>query len=161
VALLHSVPDPRALLSYRQVVMSALCRVPLRAFPSPAAVIGKPPSISATSFHSFAKSSLRQSPLSREIATRSWGRRVEPKAFAGGRRYSSTPQGGLDAEKNPGNKTRSSGSSQGQRKAIRYFVVLGVLGIGAVVFSDQYMHAYRAAARSGRVVGTLAVCINE
>lgn len=44
---------------------------------------------------------------------------------------------------------------------LKYLIVLGVLGVGAVTFSDEFQHAYRAAARSGRVVGTLAVCINE
>jgi len=142
--------------------MSALRRVPLRAFANPAAVIGKPPvSISGASFHSIAKSSLHLSP-SREITTRSWKPpKVEPKALAPGRWYSNTLQDGLNAEKNSENKTQGSGSSQGQRKAIKYLVVLGVLGLGAVAFSDQFVHAYRAAARSGRVVGTLAVCINE
>lgn len=139
--------------------MSALCRLPLRAFASPAAVIGKPPSISA-SFHSIAKPSLRSSP-SREIITPSWSRHVQRQALSKGRWYSSPSQGGLNAEKISENKTKDSGSSKGQRKAIKYLVVLSVLGLGAVVFSDQYMHAYRAAARSGRVVGTLAVCINE
>lgn len=136
--------------------------MPLRAFASPAAVIGKPPfSISGASFPSISKSPLRPS-LSREITTRSWNRlKIEPKALVRGRWFSDKPQGTLGAEKNSGNKTRGSGSNQGQRKAIRYLVVLGVLGLGAVVFSDQYMHAYRAAARSGRVVGALAVCINE
>lgn len=51
--------------------------------------------------------------------------------------------------------------SQSGRNTIKYLVVAGVLGLGAVVFSDQLQHAYRAAERTGRVVGTLAVCINE
>lgn len=138
--------------------MSALCRLPLRAFASPAAVLGKPPSISAP-FHSIAKSSLRPSP-SRDVIT-PWSHHVERQALVSGRWYSSSSLGGLEAEKISEKKTGDSSQSKGQRKTIKYLAVFGVLGLGAVVFSDQYMHAYRAAARSGRVVGTLAVCINE
>jgi aarF domain-containing kinase len=46
-------------------------------------------------------------------------------------------------------------------KAIKYLIALSILGAGAVVYSDEIKHAYHAAGRSGRVVGTLAVCINE
>ena len=35
------------------------------------------------------------------------------------------------------------------------------LGVGAVVFTDDVKHAYYGVQRSGRVLGTLAVCINE
>jgi aarF domain-containing kinase len=138
--------------------MSALCRLPLRAFASSAAVLGKPPSRLAP-FHSIAKSSLRPTP-SREVIT-TWSHHVERQALVSGRWYSSSSLGGLDAEKISEKKTGDSSQSKGQRKAIKYLAVFGVLGLGAVVFSDQYMHAYRAAARSGRVVGTLAVCIND
>ncbi|OOF97770.1 hypothetical protein ASPCADRAFT_205027 [Aspergillus carbonarius ITEM 5010] len=54
-----------------------------------------------------------------------------------------------------------SGSGQSRRKAIKYAVIGGTIVVGAVVFSDQVQHLYRAAARTGRVVGTLAVCIND
>ncbi|KAJ6108062.1 hypothetical protein N7523_009385 [Penicillium sp. IBT 18751x] len=139
--------------------MSALCRLPLRAFVSPAAVISKPLS-STASFHTIAKPSLRSLP-SRESITPSRSRHAARQELFTGRWYSSPSQGGLNAEKISENKSKDSGSSQGQRKAIKYLAVFGALGLGAVVFSDQLMHAYRAAARSGRVVGTLAVCIND
>ncbi|GAA82597.1 ubiquinone biosynthesis protein [Aspergillus luchuensis IFO 4308] len=56
---------------------------------------------------------------------------------------------------------KRSGSGQSRSKAIKYAVIGGTLVVGAVVFSDQVQHFYRAAARTGRVVGTLAVCIND
>jgi aarF domain-containing kinase len=35
------------------------------------------------------------------------------------------------------------------------------LGVGAITFTDDLKHAYQSAERSGRVLSTLAVCINE
>lgn len=44
-------------------------------------------------------------------------------------------------------------------------VALAVAGstavVGAFTFTDDIKHAYKAVERTGRVVGTLAVCINE
>src|SRR5450432_4038927 len=37
----------------------------------------------------------------------------------------------------------------------------GTVGVGALALSDDVKHGYNAVCRSGRVVGTLAVCINE
>ena len=37
----------------------------------------------------------------------------------------------------------------------------GTLGAAAFAFSDDVKHGYAAAARTGRVVSTLAVCMNE
>lgn len=37
----------------------------------------------------------------------------------------------------------------------------GVLGLGAYIYRDELTHAYRGAQRTGRVVSTLAICINE
>lgn len=65
------------------------------------------------------------------------------------------------AEKANGNGRKSSGSEWSRRKVITYTVVGGTIVIGVVAFSDNAQHLYRAAARTGRVVGTLAVCINE
>lgn len=48
-----------------------------------------------------------------------------------------------------------------REKTVKYLVIFGLLGLGALAFSDKARHAYRAAERSGRVVSTLAVCINE
>lgn len=146
------------------VGMSAVCQVPRRAFANPASIIGQLPkaSISGASFHSIAKSSS----LSRTITARSWNRSLaERKVLAafGGQRYSTSKLGDpFAAEKESlGNKRQAPKSSQSPRKGIRYLIVLGVLSVGAFTFSDEIKHAYRAAARTGRVVGTLAVCINE
>ncbi|KAE8340266.1 hypothetical protein BDV24DRAFT_63137 [Aspergillus arachidicola] len=65
------------------------------------------------------------------------------------------------AEKANGNDRKSSGSEWSRRKVITYTVVGGTIVIGVVAFSDNVQHLYRAAARTGRVVGTLAVCIND
>ncbi|KAL4889061.1 ABC1 family-domain-containing protein [Aspergillus ambiguus] len=53
------------------------------------------------------------------------------------------------------------GSGQSRGKITRYVVIGGALVVAAVVFSDNVQHLYRAAARTGRVVGALAVCIND
>jgi len=37
----------------------------------------------------------------------------------------------------------------------------GAVGIGALAFTNDVKHAYNAFERTGRVMGTLAVCINE
>lgn len=37
----------------------------------------------------------------------------------------------------------------------------GALGVTALAFTDDVKHSYRAVERTGRVVGTLFVCINE
>ncbi|KNG87218.1 putative ubiquinone biosynthesis protein, partial [Aspergillus nomiae NRRL 13137] len=65
------------------------------------------------------------------------------------------------AEKANGNGRKPSGSEWSRRKVITYTVVGGTILIGVVAFSDNVQHLYRAAARTGRVVGTLAVCIND
>ncbi|KAE8371772.1 ABC1 family-domain-containing protein [Aspergillus bertholletiae] len=62
------------------------------------------------------------------------------------------------ANSNGRNPPRSEWS---RRKVITYTVIGGTIVIGAVTFSDNVQHLYRAAVRTGRVVGTLAVCIND
>lgn len=37
----------------------------------------------------------------------------------------------------------------------------GTLGAGAFAFSDDVKHGYAAVERTGRVMSTLAVCMNE
>ena len=37
----------------------------------------------------------------------------------------------------------------------------GAAGVGALTLTDDVKHTYKAIERTGRVVGTLAVCINE
>lgn len=67
----------------------------------------------------------------------------------------------LSPEKPNNNGRKQSESGQSQKKVIKYAVIGGVVVVLAVAFSDKVQHAYRAAARSGRVAGALAVCINE
>ncbi|KAB8075560.1 ABC1-domain-containing protein [Aspergillus leporis] len=56
---------------------------------------------------------------------------------------------------------KQSGSEWSRRKVVTYAVIGGTIVIGAVAFSDNFKHLYRAAVRTGRVVVTLAVCIND
>jgi aarF domain-containing kinase len=59
------------------------------------------------------------------------------------------------------NRSGHSGSQWSRRRILKYAVIAGVAGAAAVTLSDDAKHLYRAAQRTGRVVGTLAVCINE
>jgi aarF domain-containing kinase len=54
-----------------------------------------------------------------------------------------------------------SGKKGGFMRKVVVLAVVGLLGAGAVTLSPDAKHAYEAAKRSGRVAGTLAVCINE
>ncbi|KAL3437710.1 ABC1 family-domain-containing protein [Aspergillus tetrazonus] len=56
---------------------------------------------------------------------------------------------------------RQSQTSQSRNKWIKYGIIGGIIVVGGVVVSDDIRHIYHAAARTGRVVGTLAVCIND
>jgi aarF domain-containing kinase len=50
----------------------------------------------------------------------------------------------------------------GKRKAVTYAAATtGTLAGSVLFFSDEVKHGYIAAERTGRVVTTLAVCINE
>lgn len=76
--------------------------------------------------------------------------------------YSSSSEAASDdATKQSGSGLGNGQSRKKNNKALKYGVVGGVLGVGAIVYSDDVQHLYRAVARTGRVVGALAVCINE
>ena len=62
--------------------------------------------------------------------------------------------------RNPRGQSQSR-SGWSRQRVIKYAVIGGVLGVGAVAYSDKVQHGYRAVERTGRVVGALAVCINE
>ncbi|KAL1953257.1 hypothetical protein VTO42DRAFT_3345 [Malbranchea cinnamomea] len=47
------------------------------------------------------------------------------------------------------------------RRGLKYVAAGGALVAIAVAFSDDIKHAYTAAVRSGRVLATLAVCVND
>ncbi|KAJ5081520.1 hypothetical protein NUU61_009784 [Penicillium alfredii] len=147
--------------------MSAAFRVPLRAFKlDPATVIGPTPTVSAvaSSYRLVSKSLYSSLPSSRALVSSRAVRQCHPTLFAARRHCYSTRSSPLLAAKAQGqqdNGQAQSNSSQPRRKAVKYVVVGGALAVAAVAFSDQGKHAYRAAERSGRVVGTLAVCIND
>lgn len=64
----------------------------------------------------------------------------------------------------PGKPNNNGGKQEpgrSQKKTLKYVAIGGVVVVGAVAFSDKVQHGYRAAERTGRVVGALAVCINE
>ncbi|KAE8351429.1 ABC1-domain-containing protein [Aspergillus coremiiformis] len=63
-------------------------------------------------------------------------------------------------EKGNGHDGKRSKSGRSRRTVIKYAVIGGTIVVGAVAVSDN-QHLYRAAVRSGRVVGTLAMCIND
>ncbi|KAJ5403258.1 hypothetical protein N7509_003129 [Penicillium cosmopolitanum] len=146
--------------------MSAAFRVPLRAFANPATAIRQ---TSTTSIASPALS-LRavrpsSSPLG-SIASKLWSRQsseVRSQATSSSRCFSTRTSPLRSAEENvtsnEGVKSKP-GPSQ-SKKPIALLVVLGLLGVGAAVYSEELKHGYGAARRSGRVVGTLAVCIND
>lgn len=47
-------------------------------------------------------------------------------------------------------------------RSVKYAAAaVGTLGAGGLLFGGDVKHAYAAVERSGRVVSTLAVCINE
>ncbi len=48
-----------------------------------------------------------------------------------------------------------------RRRRNAVLVASGAAGVGALAFTDDVKHAYKAFERTGRVMGTLAVCINE
>ncbi|KAL3450752.1 ABC1-domain-containing protein [Aspergillus insuetus] len=66
-----------------------------------------------------------------------------------------------ESQQAAGGQGKQSGTGQPGRKWIKYGVIGGVILVGAVTFSSDAKHLYRAAERTGRVVGTLAVCIND
>ncbi|CEL02608.1 Putative Ubiquinone biosynthesis protein [Aspergillus calidoustus] len=66
-----------------------------------------------------------------------------------------------ESQQAAGGQGKQSGTGKPGKKWIKYGVIGGVILVGAVTFSSDAKHLYRAAERTGRVVGTLAVCIND
>ena len=147
--------------------MSIALRLPLRACASPVTVIGQSfrASISTSaSFHTHLELLLHTSPVSCAGSTKSWSSRKNwatsissssNRSFASTSRLLSTDSPSL------GSNASEVRSNPAKRNYIKYLVILGLLGGGAFAFSDDVKHIYGAVRRSGRVVGTLAVCINE
>ncbi|KAJ5144001.1 uncharacterized protein N7515_002788 [Penicillium bovifimosum] len=148
--------------------MSAVHRVPLRAFKTdPATVIGKTPTASTSGFLSrtVSNSPLRPSPSStNNVLSRIPLRSLRGSTLAASSRCFSVKAAPLFPAKTHSlpKRTQSNINPNGsQRSILKWFIIGSVLGLGAVTFSDQARHAYQAAQRSGRVVGALAVCIND
>jgi aarF domain-containing kinase len=58
--------------------------------------------------------------------------------------------------------TRSNRIPLPKKKGRIFFAAAtGALGVTGLAFTDDIKHAYKAVERTGRVVGTLFVCINE
>ncbi|KAJ5176338.1 ABC1 family protein MCP2 [Penicillium canariense] len=148
---------------------AAALRGPLRACTNPVTVIGQPFKASiacGASFHTNTIPLLRAFlPLRRNTA-QSWShhQRYEPNSGLSSWKRSfstrSSPLFSADATRSKSNGPEAK-SIPTSRKYVKYLIILGVLGIGALALSDNVKHVYGAARRSGRVVGTLAVCIND
>lgn len=63
--------------------------------------------------------------------------------------------------KTHGNGSQSAKSTSKKGGRVLFAAAGGALGVTAVALTDDVRHAYGAAERTGRVVSTLAVCINE
>lgn len=145
--------------------MSAF-RLPLRALANPAPVVRQTSKalIANTAPNLNTRSLLRPSLISRaDITNPCVSRGFAPNSFAGpSRRFFASRTSLLSAEgKSQENNGAGSKPAQSQSKGLKYLIVLGVLGVVGAVYHKEITHGYRAAERSGRVVGTLAVCINE
>lgn len=57
--------------------------------------------------------------------------------------------------------TRAEETPKRRRGRVVVAVTAAAVGVAAIAFKDDAKHAYRGAERSGRVLGTLALCINE
>lgn len=143
--------------------MSAAFRMPLRAFASPATAIRQ------TSRASIAGSSLytgpiRSSSVLKSSVAQSWSRssaKIPSQPTSLSRCFSTRTSPLRSADKLTGHDGVKAKAPPSQTKRIALLIVLGLAGIGAVFYSEELQHGYGAARRSGRVVGTLAVCINE
>ncbi|KAJ5934766.1 hypothetical protein N7466_004313 [Penicillium verhagenii] len=145
--------------------MSVPFRLPLRTLANPAPVVRNSPKASiASTFSSLATKPLRTTFSPSRLTTQQWSpRQCEPVSGASLSRrcFATTTSPLLTAETNSQQKNGPKDKPPKSRKAIVYLVALGAIGVGGVVYSHEIKHAYQAAGRSGRVVGTLAVCIND
>jgi aarF domain-containing kinase len=65
------------------------------------------------------------------------------------------------SEKPPQYSTKARKYPRPRRSRHIVLAASGVAGVGALAFTDDVKHAYEAFERTGRVMGTLALCINE
>ena len=146
--------------------MSAAIRGSLRAFANPATALRQTatPSITGNPLFLFGNTVPSASNASKVSTTRSLARHLDARRLVATSKRSFTTRSShlLSAQStSPGSNGLISGSGRLQRKVVKYLIALGIVGLGAVAYFDELKHAYGAARRSGRVVGTLAVCINE
>ncbi|KAJ6063948.1 hypothetical protein N7499_012628 [Penicillium canescens] len=146
--------------------MSAALRLPWRAIKSESVtVIGKT-SIASTLGSSSRLTTtvpLRSLPFVSVAGTPSWDCTRYPSSSistSSGRCFSTRTSPLLSQVQGEAG-TRESGKKGGLRRKIVVLAIVGLLGVGAVTLSPNAKHAYEAAKRSGRVAGTLAVCIND
>ena len=147
--------------------MSAAFRMSLRAGAKPVRAIRQTPHAPAIGYSSRRLATYSSSRLVHQwggLKTRSWkyqGAEQGPLAALSKQSYATSTSALFSAETQGQSNEESSKTGQLHGRWIKTLIVLGGLGVGAVAFSDELKHAYYAACRSGRVVGTLAVCINE
>ncbi|KAJ5320378.1 hypothetical protein PENANT_c010G07059 [Penicillium antarcticum] len=147
--------------------MSAALRLPWRAIKSdPVTVIGKTSIVSTFGSRSrlTATSQLRSSPFASASGAPLWGCTRVPSSListtSSGRCFSTRTLTLLSQVQSEAG-TKKSGKKGGFRRKVVILAIVGLLGVGAVTLSPDAKHAYEAAKRSGRVAGTLAVCIND
>ncbi|KAJ5712765.1 ABC1 family protein MCP2 [Penicillium malachiteum] len=141
--------------------MSAF-RLQLRALTNPTPVVRQSSKASITR-PSFSGISLRTPLVSRTTIQQPWSsRQPAPSLITVPSRRGFASKAPLSFTETQGQQNNGAGSKpKSKGKGIKYLVVLGTLGVVTVVYSNELQHVYGAAKRSGRVVGTLAVCIND
>ncbi|KAL1998868.1 hypothetical protein VTN02DRAFT_5457 [Thermoascus thermophilus] len=142
--------------------MRAAVQVPLRASVFHPAAVVRPFSTSSRSLSRFpASSSASSSGGSFRASANPWTcarclQQRTPSTVA--RSYSTDPSSSSQTRDDGGKR---SDPKKSRRRVIKIAAAGGALGVASLVFADEIKHAYAAAARSGRVVGALAVCIND
>lgn len=143
--------------------MSAAFRMPLRAFASPATAIQQTSRTSIAGSSPFLSSGY-SSPILKSSVTHTCNRgftKIPSQPSSLSRCFSTRTSPLRSADKSTGHDGVKAKTRPSQTKRIVLLVALGLIGVGAVFYSEEIQHGYGAARRSGRVVGTLAVCINE
>lgn len=143
--------------------MSAAFRMPLRAFASPATAIQQTSRTSIAGSSPFLSSGY-SSPILKSSVTHTCNRgftKIPSQPSSLSRCFSTRTSPLRSADKSTGHDGVKAKTRPSQTKRIVLLVALGLIGVGAVFYSEEIQHGYGAARRSGRVVGTLAVCIND
>lgn len=115
-------------------------------------------------FYSTSLTTVESKPSSRSLASPKNRSTTPRKLCTRGRvlplrRHYSSEFPAQETASNGNNGKKQSGHGRSRKKT--YLIIGGALGVAAIVYSDEVRHLYRAAARTGRVVSALTVCINE